>query len=269
VRTPTTRRSRLDDELIVLAEAEQPSDRDRPPWTIVALAAAAALVVGLAAGYLWRQGTVNDSRDTATSAQQRATDARAQLASADAQNGDLSAQVDGLQQDLARAVQQAAVLHASREEARHQMVEARTQAAKAASARLRSARLAGAPLADGRYVGRLWTVAATASPPRLAIDLGSWFTGRAARDAAAADGQPLRHGRYLRNTTHDYHTVRLSSGAPVTLVSWGPGVRVVSAERLQGMLRSTAPRAIHVAHNPFWITVSGGRVTGMREQPYP
>jgi hypothetical protein len=110
----------------------------------------------------------------------------------------------------------------------------------------------------------------------VVLDLGRWFTGERARRAAIADGSldpgdALVNGRYLRDPTPGWHTVPLDPAALVTVRGWHrrAGVSLISVDELQQLMRSPRTWAERIRHDPFWITVEGGRVTSLREQPYP
>jgi len=44
---------------------------------------------------------------------------------------------------------------------------------------------------------------------------------------------------------------------------------VIPVSELQQLMRTNRVWAERIRHDPFWVTVSGGRVTALREQRYP
>jgi hypothetical protein len=165
------------------------------------------------------------------------------------------------------------VVGASRVELRRQLARARRDLDRA---RAQIAATAETPTGDGRYIAKIEAVGSTQDPPVIVLDLGRWFTGQRARQAAIADGaldpgDVLPHGRYLRNARPGWRTVPLDPTALVTVRGWHrrAGVSLISVEEFQQAMRSTRSWAERIRHDPFWVTVEGGRVTALREQRYP
>lgn len=248
-------------------------------FILAALAVAAALVLGVVLGSLRDRAAIRD-RDAAMAAAQAAgTQAAAAAADAHLMLERVSGRIAELNQELDRTRQHVEVMAASQGEMQQQLIDARADASharsKLATAQQQTSRLAGSPLGDGRYIGRIWAVGASQSPPRLVFDPGQWFAGRAARDAAVADGiigpnDPFPRHRYFRGGAAEWHTLRLAGSARVTLRTWRgrPGPTVVGIGQLQRAFGSGARWALRAARDPFWITIREGRVVQVQQQPY-
>jgi hypothetical protein len=258
-------------DLIVIPEARAPL----PGWVVLVIAGAAA--VGLVVGAVTTFTTLRNHLDARDAAIVVATD-RAVAAEADAheaavQIGVLESRVADLRTVLDRSRARTVVVGASRVELRRQLARARRDLDRA---RAQIAATAETPTGDGRYIAKIEAVGSTQDPPVIVLDLGRWFTGQRARQAAIADGaldpgDVLPHGRYLRNARPSWRTVPLDPTALVTVRGWHrrAGVSLISVEELQQAMRSTRSWAERIQHDPFWVTVEGGRVTALREQRYP
>lgn len=96
------------------------------------------------------------------------------------------------------------------------------------------------------------------------FDLACWFTGDAALVAADADGvsNDTLNGYYVRNQSDLLRVIRIDSETPV---SW--------LERGEPMNGTFADWNVHLQTGEMtsaaWITIKGGDVTSIREQPLP
>ncbi len=258
-------------DLIVIPEAGSPL----PAWVVLVIAGATA--IGLAVGAVMTYSSLRshlDERDAAiVAATDRAVAAEDAAHRAAVQIGALEARVTDLRSALHRTQARTAVVGASRSELRRQLARARLDLDQAQA---RVVALGGATTADGRYLATIVAVGPTQDPPVVVLDLGRWFTGQRARQAAIADGaldpgDVLPHGRYLRNARPGWRTVPLDPAATVTVRGWHRrgGVSMISVDELQQLMRSSRTWAERIRHDPFWVTVEGGRATALREQRYP
>jgi len=258
-------------DLIFIPEARSPL----PGWAVLAIAAAAA--IGLAVGAVTTYSTLRshlDARDAAiVAALDRAVAAEADAQRAAVQIGVLESRVADLRTVLDRSRARTVVVGASRVQLRRELVRARRALERA---RARIAARVGTQTEDGRHVAKVVAVGSTQDRPVIVIDLGRWFTGQRARQAAIADGaldpgDVLPHGRYLRNARPGWRTVALDPAATVAVRGWHrrPGVTTISVDDLQGLMGSSRSWAERIRHDPFWVTVEAGRVTALREQRYP
>jgi hypothetical protein len=142
-----------------------------------------------------------------------------------------------------------------------------------AEAELRA--VTGPAVPNGRHIAYLLSAGTAQSPPMIVIDLGRWYTGDAARRAATADGalttgEHLFHGRYLRNTDHDWRIPQVGSGALFTIRHYNGGIGEtnVSLTTLAAIMASTDPSNVRIAHDPFWVQVQHGVVMSGRQQEY-
>jgi hypothetical protein len=123
------------------------------------------------------------------------------------------------------------------------------------------------PGSDGLPDGRWFGYVDNADADQLGFDLACWFSGSAATDAAAEDGEesPPPNDYYVRNESE---RLRLVPVAPQVVVSWLPA---------DGEARTAAIRyADWVANRPtrlyppgVWLEVDGGAVVSIEEQFVP
>ena len=260
-----------DRDVIVIPEARSPL----PGWLLLVIAGAAA--IGLIVGAVTTYSTLRNHLDARDAAIVAATD-RAVAAEADAQKaavqiGVLESRVADLRAVLDRSRARTVVVGASRVELRRQLARQRRELERA---KARIAANAETPTADGRHIAKIVAVGSTQDPPVVVIDLGRWFTRQRARQAAIADGaldpgDVLPHGRYLRNARPGWRTVPLDPTALVSVRGWHrrAGVSLITVDELERLMRSSRSWADRIRHDPFWVTVEGGRVTTLREQRYP
>ncbi|MEO8476676.1 MAG: hypothetical protein ABI572_06450 [Actinomycetota bacterium] len=260
-----------DRDLIVIPEAHLPL----PRWLAFAFAGAAAfaLLLGALGMYVVSRGDLRDRDSRLAALVDRASSAEDRARLASAQITVLESRVADLRTVLTRSRARTVVVGASRTELRRQLADARRELDLA---RERIVALTVPSAGDGRHIASLVAVGATQSPPRIVVDFGRWFTGERARQAAIADGaldpgEVLPHGRYLRNDTPDWRTVPLDANAIITVRGWHrrAGISFLSLEELQRLMRSNRVWAERIRHDPFWVTVEGGRVTAIHEQRYP
>ena len=266
---PPTLRPKADpDRIVLIAEAEEPRTRLLVVMAVLALITAMALGGGIV--YAWQQGEVHDLNRMVHTARVDAQTARDATDGAFARVGSLQSQVVSLQ----------ALLDEQRAHGDIQQGEITDAQARVASARARLDEVKdrlravmGPKVPNGRHIAFLLAAGTEQSPPMMAIDLGRWYTGDAARRAAIADGtltvgEHLFHRRYLRNTGHDWRIVPVGTGALFTIRHYN-GATVptnVSFTTLASILNGGGSQRI--ANNPFWVQVEGHAVTSGHEQRY-
>lgn len=258
---------RREQDLIVIPEAERPR-RWGPIAAIVAGVLALILIVALAAYALNqrdRAGDLDSQLTTALDDQRSLVDA---AAASRLRIATLESRVGVLEGDLQRSKQGRSVLLVSRRETRAELRQARA-ALEEEQARFRS--FMGPSIGDGTHVGRLVAVGADQSPARITTDLGRWFTGNAATQAAVADGTIVageRLPRYFRNDDLVWRTLPIDPLATVTVLRRG-GTVTISLAELQRLSRAESRRADRISHDPFRMSVVDGRVTALHELRYP
>ena len=233
----------------------------------------AALLVGGAVGYSLRQAAVRDLEaqlaGAASQQQVAVTDVGAALQRVDA----LERRIDDLRANMEVQRRAVGVLRGSNHEKSRQVTQARKEL-EAAQAELRAT--TGPPLSDGTFAVKVVAVGASQSPSRIVLDLGRWFTGTAAHDAAAADGLAAHtdhgiHPRYFRNREATWRIMPLAPSATATFWRWGSrvGPSTISIADFQQLVHSGAPWAVRVSNDPFSATVQNGTVTGLQQLRYP
>jgi hypothetical protein len=259
---------RREQDLIVIPEAREPRR-----WGLVAALVAGllalAVIVALAAYGVDQRNRADDLDRQLT----RATEDQDALVAANTTLRDnalaLEGRVGALEGDVQRAKQGRQVAAASTQEARQDLREARDELDRE---RTRFRSYMGPPVGDGPHVGRLIAVGADQSPARVTTDLGRWFTGAAATQAAIDDGvigEGQTKRRYFRNDATTWRTVPLDPLVSITVLRWNAeGTVAISAEELQRLSRIDTRRARSTMHDPFRITVTDGRVTAMRQLRY-
>ena len=265
IRPPTPQR--FEQDLLVIPEAIHPRR-----WGLIAIVVAGVLALSLiialgayAAGQRQRAGELDTQLITARDDQRALID---DAAASRATIQTLETRLAVLHGDLRRARQGRSVLVASTQEIKSQLRDVRA-ALEAERARFQS--YMGAPLGDGPHVGRLIAVGADQSPSRITIDLGRWFTGKAATRAAIEDGVIAAgdtRSRYFRNDDAAWRTLPVDLFPTVTLLRWNGGSYEITFAELQRLSRSDSPRARRIRHDPFSINVIDGRVTSLRELRY-
>jgi hypothetical protein len=182
----------------------------------------------------------------------------------------LETRVGVLEGDLQRARQGRDIASASKQEARENLRQAR-DALDEEQARFRS--YMGPVVDDGPHVGRLIAVGADQSPARVTIDLGRWFTGAAATQAAIEDGVIAAGGtrsRYFRNDDPIWRTLPVDTFAKVTVRRRGGSVTyAIALSELQRLMRTDSRRAQRITNDPFRVTVTDGRITALTQLRYP
>jgi hypothetical protein len=271
MQAPPTRTPSQDRDLIVIPEVHTPLQQ----WVVLTIAGAAviALIVGVLGGYFWQRGGLRERDAALVAATARVVTAEDEARTSAVQISILESRVSDLRTVLNRSRARTVVVGASRAELRRQLADARGELDRAQA---RIAALTATPTDDGQHIATVVVVGATQEPPVVVLDLGRWFTGARARRAAIADGSitpgdVLPNGRYLRNATPGWRTVPLDPTATVSVRGWHRhgGVTVISVDEFQRMMRSNRVWAERIRHDPFWVTVAGGRVTELREQRYP
>ncbi len=263
------RAPRREQDLIVIPEAREPM-RWGPIAIVVAGAMALILIVALAV-YAVDQRDRADALDAQFS--QAIDDQRLLIDSSTAARERIAAletRLGTLEGDLTRARQGKDVLQASTKEARRNLREAR-RALEDEQARFRA--YMGPPVGDGAHTGRLFAVGADQAPARVTVDLGRWFSGAAATQAALDDGVIVTGEtvpRYFRNDDLTWRTLPVDTFATVTVRRWnGSGTYSISLSELQRLSRADGRRADRIMHDPFRLTVTDGRVTALTQLRYP
>ncbi len=258
---------RFEQDLIVIPEAAQPRR-----WSLIAATGtgvlALILIVGLVAyaSDQRRQAVALGTQlDTAFDDQRALIDT---VATTRAQIFALEQRLAGLRADLRRARDGRSVLVASTQELRSQLTVVKAEL-DAERARFRS--FVGPPIGDGVHVGHLVAVGADQTPPRVTIDIGSWFTGNAATHAAIDDGviEPGQtRRRYFRNDDVTWRTLTVDASATVTVFRWNGGTTPIDVAELQRLSSSDSLRSRRITRDPFAITVVDGRVISFRQLRY-
>ena len=269
-------REKLHERLIVLPEAKPPRVR-RPVWVAIAIGAILALVIGASVGFAFQRKQVRIARADTVAAQRDLDTARAgaALAAAGAETKitDLQAQVSTLtdQLTIAENAKNLATVGKSSADRRISKLTTKLTAAQAALSAL-----IGPRLHHGWHIGYVVLVGASQSPDRIEVDLGRWFTGAEAHQAAIADGvitsgEHLPNPRYLRNTTHDFRSVNVTFSAQITLRHYKGATRPTSVTltTLESIFGSRTSANETVRLDPFWIHITAGEVDAMRQQQYP
>jgi hypothetical protein len=258
---------RFEQDLIVIPEAAQPRR-----WSLIAAAGAGVLALILIVGLVAyasdqrRQAVALGTQlDTAFDDQRALIDT---VATTRAQIFALEQRLAGLRADLRRARDGRSVLVASTQELRSQLTVVKAEL-DAERARFRS--FVGPPTGDGVHVGHLVVVGADQAPARVAIDIGRWFTGNAATNAAIDDGviEPgATRDRYFRNDDVTWRTLPIDVSATVTVFRWNGGTTTIDVAELQRLSRSDSLRSRRITRDPFAITVVDGRVISFRQLRY-
>jgi hypothetical protein len=260
---------RAERDLLVIPEAREPRR-----WGLIAAIVAGVLalilIVALAA-YAIDQRDRADALDAQVASAIDDQDALLDtVATSQARVAALEEQVATLEGDLRRARQGKDVANASRQEARANLRDARDRLEQE-QALLRS--YLGPEVSDGPHTTRLVAVGADQSPARVTLDLGRWFTGQAATNAAIADGaiaQGQRVPRYFRNDDTAWRTLPLDPAAVVTVRRWnGSDTSTIALSELQRLMRTSSSRASRITSDPFRIVVTDGRVTALTQLRYP
>ncbi|HEV8563720.1 MAG TPA: hypothetical protein VGR41_02280 [Actinomycetota bacterium] len=256
------------DRVVVLPDAA-PKRR----WPVIAgvllLAGWTAAIAGIGV-YLWQRGEVRDRDAIITRTQSTNDDLTVRLAGVDGQIADLQTEIDSTKAKLESAQNGLDVAQGTNIEGQNQagILQAQLDGLKG---RLRTT--IGPRLHHGMHIG--YIVAVNAAESRVVLDIGRWFTGRAARQAAIADGaiHPSGHlpdRRYLRNPDHSWRVVHVRSLTHVTLRHYqgADGPTVVTISTLASIFDSGRPADETVRLDPFWVMVDDGKVIEITEQQY-
>jgi len=119
-------------------------------------------------------------------------------------------------------------------------------------------------LPDGEWFGYV----SDATRDDLEFDLACWFTGDAAAQAAAEDGEesPPPNDYYVRNVNPALRTLGVEAAA---VVSWLPSPGDPSTETTIAFADWVSDRTTRGFQPGVWITIAGGTVTEVREQYVP
>jgi hypothetical protein len=246
--------------------------RPSVPMVIAVIAAVAAMLVGGTLVYFWQQGRIHDLDASVQEKQVAATTASVDRSAALAVNAQLQVEIGDLQQQVQDAKDQSNIFQGQSTSAERQLEHAK---ATLATVKSELAAVTGPKLSHGDHIGYVLAAGSAEVPTTIVIDPGRWFTGTQAQKAALADGailagEHVKHGRYLRNTEGSWSIMQVAPGALFTVHHYNGTTSSISVSlsALAGILASPGPSSERTAHNPFWVTVSGGLVTGGREQPY-
>lgn len=275
--TSPIKTTREDRSVITIPEARPP--RRWGAIAVVALAVVAALVLGAVAGTIAQRGAIRNRDAQVDVAQEAARAAAVAATDALARATDAAALVGGLRADLEETKGALTLLRARGHESAALVADMRARVVaireRLSQVRHEGAVLTGPPLREGRYAVRLMAVGALQTPPRIVFDLGTWLRGRAARNAAIADGVigpngRLPHHRYFRNHTVNLRVMRAASDVRVSIRNrHGHPVFESSIVQLEDILIGEGTRARRVQRDPFWIVVRSGVVVSIQRQPYP
>jgi hypothetical protein len=130
-------------------------------------------------------------------------------------------------------------------------------------------------LADaGRHFGLVTGTRRLRAHLTLFVDQAEWFVGDAARQAAREDGQlNLRSGYYIRNATTRQSALPLDEAATIRLMAAGstePQATDIAVldQRVSAVATAVGDSGAR-AGVPAWLTVKGGAVVAIEEQPMP
>jgi hypothetical protein len=235
--------------------------------------AAMILSTALLAGgtYLWQHAEVRDRQTAFDHAASTAVAARGQVVALDGRVADLRGRIEALQRGAAALKGRFDRVSGSKQ---HVAARLDATANRLNRAESRMTSLLGPPLANGRYFGALIAVGANQAPPRLVIDLQQWLTGDAAQRAEIEYGVPpdARYDNFIENESPAWHTVTIAPGAAISIINMDSaeplrqvGTGLVGTERIS-LGRFAKMMSLHRLINPFWLDVSGGRVTAIQEE---
>ena len=119
-------------------------------------------------------------------------------------------------------------------------------------------------LPDGEWFG--YVDDATAA--EITFDLACWFSGTAAEQAAAEDGQesPPPNDYYIRNVNPTLRTVPVATGAEV---NWLPSTGDPATATTVDYVTWLAERETRDFRPGVWLTIADGMVTFVEEQYVP
>jgi hypothetical protein len=270
VQTPTLQPQTDPDRIVLVPEVEEPQRRTLIILAVLALVAAMALGGGIV--YAWAQGELRDSDQAVHAAQVDAAEARSDADTSLALVNGLQAEVTRLEGELSSQQANQTILEGKNADAQAQL-DRTTAKLNEVKAELRS--VTGPKVNNGRHIAYLLEAGTAQSPPMIVIDLGRWYTGDAARQAAIADGalttgEHLYQGRYLRNTEHDWRILPVGTGALFTILPYNGNVAPtnVSLTTLATILNGTSSSSERIAHDPFWVQVQHHQVVSGHEQRY-
>ena len=270
MKTPTLGPTVESDRIVWVDDAEEPPQRLL--YMLLGLALVAAMALGGGIVYAWQQGDLRE-RDRLVQT------SRVDLASARNDAGAALATIGRLRSEVTRLESNLEAQRAEHDIQAGRIGDALNRVERA-EARLNDvkddlAAITGPRVANGRHLAFLLAAGTAQSPPMMAIDPGRWFTGDAARRAAAADGvltgsRHLFGGRYVRNTDHGWRILPVGTGALFTVRHYG-GATVptnLTFTTLASVLDGGAAGFERIAHDPFWVEVHQHTITSGLEQEY-
>jgi hypothetical protein len=270
VQTPTLRPQTDPDRIVLVPDADE--RRDRTLIVLLALALVAAMALGGGIVYAWQQSELRDRDRIAQTARVDAATARSEAATTLALVNGLRTEASGLEQQIADMRANQSILEGKNADAQG-VIDRTIERLDQVKDHLRT--VTGPKVTNGRHIAYLLAAGTAQSPPMIVIDLGRWYTGDAARQAAIADGalttgEHLFQGRYLRNTDHDWRILPVGTGALFAIHRYSGNVAPsnVSFTTLASILSGTTLSDERIAHNPFWVEVEHHQVVSGREQRY-
>jgi hypothetical protein len=256
------------DRLLILPEAK-PKRR----WPLVAgvlvLAGWTAAVSGIGV-YLWQRGEIRDREAVIARTAAANDDLTSKLTGIDAQIADLQSKISSTKAELDLANDGVGVAQGQTHEGAIRVAILQDRLATL-QGDLRAA--VGPRLHHGMHIG--YIVAVNPAESRLVLDVGRWFTGRAARHAAIDDGAIPPSGHlpgqgYLRNAEHSWRVVHVRSLTHVTLRHYqgADGPTIVSVAALAAIFKGARTADEIVRLDPFWVMVDDGEVIEITQQLY-
>jgi hypothetical protein len=232
-----------------------------------AVVLAASLLI--AATYGWQHAALNQQRVAMEQVASSGAASRTQVSELQGELATLQGRIDGLTSN-ANALK--ARIRSAGHDTKHLTGALRSTQQRLREAQAQITAFIGAPLADGRYFGQVVAVGASQAPLRLVIDLEQWLTGDAAQQAEEEYGVPAdaRYDNFIENDSPAWHTIEVASSVEVTILGTNGhfqqvgtglvGTQPVSLGRFAKMF------SLGRVYNPFWITVSGGKITQIQEE---
>jgi len=120
---------------------------------------------------------------------------------------------------------------------------------------------------DGRIFGEVSSV--DAGSRLIRFDEEQFLTGKAAQDAAHAQGQEVENDYFIKNAVKRIDTVTISASAEIVLVDWDHccGTKPSDLAALAKYFQAGGRYAGNTG--PFWLTYSGGMIVKIEEQFVP
>lgn len=127
----------------------------------------------------------------------------------------------------------------------------------------------------GRFFTYIDSIKQTPSGVALVLDYAQFLTGKAAAQAAKAEGQesPPPNDYYIVNSNTKLRTIPVKAGLKITMITTAEGPQMdgyaVSLDSWIDMVEA-GPEAYPPAKTlPYWVTVKDGKVSRVEEQYLP